>query len=83
MMILLVIVFIYYIIYVKLLFYVHVRHAYLTSFEHRRLKIINIILVIDISKKDLSRLKILYSIFFNEVRFVWINRDLSTLSKKM
>jgi len=83
MMILLVIVFICYTIYVKLLFYVHVRHAYLASSEHRLLKIINIILVIDISEKDLSILKNLYSIFPDEVRSVWINRDLSALSKKM
>ncbi len=70
MMILLVIVFICYTIYVKLLFYVHVRHAYLASPEHRFLKAINIILVIDISEKDLSILKNLYSIFPGEVRSV-------------
>lgn len=82
-MTLLVIVFICYTIYVELLFYVHVRHAYLTSPEHRRLEATNTILVTDIPEKDLSILEDLYSIFPGGVRSVWINRDLSALSKKM
>ena len=82
-MALLVIVFICYTIYVELLFYVHVRHAYLASSEHRLLKTTNIILVTDIPEKDLPILKDLYSIFPGGVRSVWINRDLSALSKKM
>ena len=64
------IVFIYYIIYIKLLFYVYVRYIYFASFKHRFLKIINIILVIDIFKKNLSILKNLCSIFFDEIRSV-------------
>jgi len=83
MMILIVIVFIYYIIYVKLLFYVHVRNSYLASPAHRLLKISNTILMIDILEKDLSILENVYDIFLDEIHFVWINRDLSTLSKKI
>ncbi len=57
MMILIVIMFICYIIYVKLLFYVHVRNSYLASSAHRLLKIVNTILMINIFKKDLSILE--------------------------
>jgi len=63
-------VFIYYTIYIELLFYIHVRYIYLTSPKYRRLKVINIILVTDIPKKDLPILKILYNIFPNRVRSV-------------
>lgn len=70
LMILLVIVFICYIIYVKLLFYVHVRNSYLASFAHRLLEVVNTILMINISKKDLSILENVYDIFLDEVYFV-------------
>lgn len=69
-MILIVIVFIYYIIYVKLLFYVHVRNSYLASSAHRLLKISNTILMINIPEKDLSILENVYNIFLNEIHFV-------------
>ncbi len=64
------IVFICYIIYVKLLFYVHVRNSYLALFAHRLLKIVNTILVINIFEKDLSILKNVYNIFFDKIYFV-------------
>jgi len=65
-----VIVFICYIIYVKLLFYVHVRNLYLVSFAHRLLETINTILVINILEKDLLVLKNMYDIFLDKVHFV-------------
>ena len=80
---LLVIVFICYTVYVELLFYVHVRNSYLASSAHRLLKSVNTILMIDILEKDLSILKNVYDIFLDEVHYVWINRDLSTLLKKI
>ena len=77
------IVFICYTIYVKLLFYVHVRNFYLASFAHRFFKSVNTVLMIDIFEKDLLILKNMYDIFSDKVHFVWINRDLSTLLKKI
>ena len=83
LMILLVIVFIYYIIYVKLLFYIHVCNSYLILSTHCLLKSVNMILMTDIFKKDLLILKNIYSIFSDEVHFIWINQDLSALLKKI
>ncbi len=83
MMALIVIVFICYTIYVELLFYVHVRNSYLASPAHRLLKAANTILVTDIPEKDLPVLEDVYSIFPGGIHSVWINRDLSTLSKKI
>ena len=82
-MALVVIVFTCYIIYVELGFYVQVRNSYLMSPEHRLSEAAHTILVTDIPEKDVPVLKDLYSIFPGEVRSVWINRDLSALSKKM
>ncbi len=82
-MVLLVIVFICYTIYVELLFYVHVRNLYLVSPAHRLSETANTILVIDIPEEDLPVLENVYGIFLGEVYFVWINRDLSTLSEKI
>ena len=67
----------------KLLFYVRIRNTYLESPKYRLLEATNTILVTDISMKDLPRLEDLYSIFPSRVRSVYINRDLSTLSKKL
>lgn len=69
-MILLVIVFICYIIYVKLLFYVYVHNSYLISLAHRLLEVVNTILIINILEKDLLILKNVYDIFLDEVHFV-------------
>lgn len=82
-MALIVIVFVCHIIHVKLVFYIHVCNSYLTLSEHCLSEAVNTILVTDILKKDLSVLRNLYSIFLNEVCSVWINWDLSALSKKM
>lgn len=82
-MALLVVVFICYTIYVELLFYAHVRNFYLASPAHRLLEAANTILVTDIPKKDLPLLEDVYSIFPGGVHSVWINRDLSALSKKI
>ena len=83
MMVLLVIVFVCYTIYVELLFYVHLRNAYLALPAHRLLKAGNTILVTDIPEKDLPVLKDVYGIFPGGVHSVWINRDLSALPKKV
>lgn len=77
------IVFIFYIIYVKLFFYVHVCNFYLTSFTYCFLKFINMILMINILKKNLTILKNVYDIFLDEIHFFWINRDFLTLIKKI
>ncbi len=82
-MALVVIVFVCHTIHVELVFYIHVRNSYLTSPEHCLSEAVNTILVTDILKKDLSILRDLYSIFPGRVRSVWINWDLSALSKKM
>ncbi len=82
-MALLVIVFICYTIYVELLFFVHVRNLYLASPAHRRLEAANTILVTDIPEGDLPVLEDVYGIFPGGIHSVWINRDLSTLSKKI
>lgn len=82
-MALVVIVFVCHTIYVELVFYIQVRNSYLTSPEHRLSKAANTILVTDIPEKDLPVLEDLYSIFPGGVRSIWINRDLSALSRKM
>ena len=70
-------------IYVELVFYVHVCKSYLKSPGHCLLQSANTILMTDISEKDLPVLEDLYSIFPGGVRSIWVNRDLSLLSKKM
>lgn len=83
LMALLMIVFICYTIYVELLFYVHVRNSYLVSPAHRLSEAANTILVTDIPEEDLPVLEDVYGIFPGGVHSVWINRDLSALSKKI
>ena len=80
---LLVIAFVCYTIYVELVFYVHVRNSYLKSPAHRLSEAANTILVTDVPEKDLPVLEDAYDIFPGGVHSVWINRDLSTLSKKI
>lgn len=82
-MALLVIMFICYIIYVKLLFYIHVCNSYLVSPAHCLLEVINMILVTSVPEKNLPVLEDVYSIFLSEVHSVWINWDLSALLKKI
>ncbi len=64
------IVFICYTIYVKLLFYVHVRNSYLVLLAHRLLETINTILMTNIPKEDLLVLENMYDIFLDKVHFV-------------
>ena len=80
---LLVIAFVCYTIYVELVFYVHVRNSYLKSPAHRLSEAANTILVTDVPEKDLPVLEDVYDIFPGGVHSVWINRDLSALSKKI
>ena len=82
-MALVVIVFVCHTIYVELVFYIQVRNSYLTLPEHRLSKAANTILVTDIPEKDLPVLKDLYSIFPGRVHSIWINQDISVLSRKM
>lgn len=74
-----------YSIYAEFFEYVRIRQAYLSSPQYRLRAFANTILVTDISKDylnadDLTRL---YSVFPGGVRSIWINRDLSKLSKKI
>lgn len=69
-MTLIVIIFVCHIIHIKLIFYIHVCNFYLTLTEHCFSEIINTILVTDISQKNLSILRNLYSIFLSEVHSV-------------
>ena len=50
---------------------------------HRLLEAANTILVTDIPEKDFPLLEDVYGIFPGGVHSVWINRDLSALSKKI
>ena len=79
---LIIIVFIYYIIFVELLFYVYVRNIYLALPAHRLLEVTNTILITDIPKEDLLILEDIYSIFPGGIYSIYINRDLSALTKK-
>lgn len=83
-MILSVIIFVCYTMYMKLLEYIRVQQAYLTSSQHRLQVFANIIFVTNISKKFLfiSTLTHLYSNFPDEIHMIWINRDLVKLSRK-
>ena len=80
-----VIIFVCHIIYVKLLEYIRVRQAYLTSPQHRLQAFANTILVTDVPKRFLfiPALINLYSNFPGEIRTIWINRDLTKLSRKV
>ncbi len=71
------------IIYKKLLFYIEIRNCFLALSEQERLEFAITILVTNISDKDLSTLREIYSIFSEKVRSIKINRDISALSKKI
>lgn len=62
-----------------------IRQAYLALPQHRLQAFANAILVTDIPKRFLSipTLTRLYSVFPGGVRAIWMNRDLSELSKKV
>jgi len=79
-----VIIFVCHTMYMKLLEYIRVRQAYLTSPQHRLQAFANTILVTNISKRFLfiSALTHLYSNFSGGIRTIWINRDLAKLSRK-
>ena len=72
-------------IYAELVEYVSIRQAYLDSPHHRLQAFANAILVTDIPKRFLNvpALTRLYGVFPGGIRTVWINRDLSELSKKV
>ena len=80
-----VVIFVCHTIYAELIEYVGIRQAYLESPLHQAQAFANAILVTDIPRKFLSTssLNRLYSVFSGGVRTVWINRDLSKLSKKI
>lgn len=79
------IIFVCHTMYMKLLEYIRVRQAYLTSSQHRLQVFANTILVTNISKRFLfiSTLTHLYSNFSDEICTIWINRDLVKLSRKI
>ena len=85
LMALTVIIFVCHNIYAELIEYVSIRQAYLESPQHRLQAFANAILVTDIPKRFLNipNLTRLYGVFPGGVRTVWINRDLSELSKKV
>jgi len=78
-------IFVCYTITTELTEYIRIRQAYLASPQHRRQAFANAILVTDIPKKFLTIpiLTRLYSVFPGGIRTIWINRDLSVLSKKV
>ncbi len=84
-MILIVIIFICHTIYAKLIEYIRIRQTYLASSEHRLQVFANTILVMNILRRFLFILVLtrLYNVFSDEVRVIWINRDLFELFKKI
>jgi hypothetical protein len=80
-----VIVFVCHTIYAELIEYVNIRQAYLASPQHRLQAFANVILVTDIPRRFLTIpiLTRLYNVFPGGVCTIWINRDLSKLSKKV
>ncbi len=84
-MILIVIIFVCHTIYAKLIEYIRIQQTYLTSSEHRLQAFANTILVTNILRRFLSILVLirLYNVFSDEVRVIWINRDLCKLFKKI
>ncbi len=84
-MILIVIIFVCHTIYVKLIEYICIRQTYLASSEHRLQAFANTILVTNILRRFLSIFVLtrLYDVFSDEVRVIWINRDLFELFKKI
>ena len=84
-MILIVIIFVCHTIYAKLIEYIRIRQTYLASSEHRLQAFANTILVTNIFRRFLSIFVLtrLYDVFSDEVRVIWINRDLFELFKKI
>jgi len=84
-MALIVIIFVCHTIYAKLIEYIRIRQAYLASPGHRLQAFANTILVTNIPRRFLSIpvLTRLYDVFSDEVRVIWINRDLFELFKKI
>jgi len=78
-------IFVCYTIFTELMEYIRIRQAYLASPQHRLQAFANAILVTDIPKGSLTIpiLTRLYSVFPGGIRAIWINRDLSELSKKV
>ncbi|KAL9127040.1 MAG: hypothetical protein Q9217_004004 [Psora testacea] len=78
-------VFVCHTLYTELVVYTRIRQAYLASPQHRLQTFANAILVTDIPKEFLTVpvLTRLYGVFPGGVRAIWINRDLSELSKKV
>ncbi len=78
-------IFVCYTITTELTEYIRIRQAYLASPQHRLQAFANAILVTDIPKRFLTIpiLTRLYSVFPGGIRAIWINRDLSELSKKV
>jgi len=73
----------YYIVYKKLLFYIEICNYFLALFKYKRLEFATTILITNISNKNLYTLRELYSIFSKKICSIKINRDISTLSKKI
>ncbi len=84
-MILIVIIFVCHTIYAKLIEYIHIQQMYLASSEHCLQVFANTILVTNILRRFLSILVLtrLYDVFSDEVRVIWINKDLFKLFKKI
>lgn len=82
---LILVVFVCHTIYAELMEYIRIRKAYLVSPQHRLQAFANAILVTDIPKRFLTVpvLTRLYGVFPGGVRAIWINRNLSELSKKV
>jgi len=80
-----VVIFVCHTIYAELIEYIRIRQAYLASPGHRLQAFANTILVTNIPRRFLSIpvLTRLYDVFPGGVRAIWINRDLSELSKKV
>ncbi|KAL9121807.1 MAG: hypothetical protein Q9187_001631 [Circinaria calcarea] len=80
-----VVVFICRTIYAELLEYTRVRQAYFTSSQHRLQVSANTILITDIPQGLLSTVVLtsLYNTFPGGIRTIWINRDVTNLSKKI
>ena len=84
-MTLIVVIFLCHTIYVELIEYVDIRQAYLKSPQYQIQAFANAILVTNISRKFLNTFSLtrLYEVFFDDVRTIWINRDLSKLFNKI
>ncbi len=84
-MILIVIIFVCHTIYAKLIEYIRIWQTYLASSKHCLQVFANTILVTNILRRFLSIFVLthLYNVFSDEVRVIWINRNLFKLFKKI